>query len=121
MPVKFDEYRKKREAAEGLPVDPDSNAFKVLSFLAERPDLGFKPSEIREFVDVPAGSLNPTLSRLEERGLLEHEAPYWSAGDDDRLAAMTGTMYTMRAFEERYGDDDFAGWHDSDVDPRNER
>jgi hypothetical protein len=117
MPVEFDEYRENQEGG-GLSIDPGSNAYEVLSFLAEHPDLGFKPSEIRDHVDMPKGSLNPTLARLEERGLVEHEAPYWSVGDDDRLAAITGTMYSMKAFEEHYGDDDFGEWHGTDVDPR---
>lgn len=121
MPVEFEEYQERQAESGGLPIDPDSNAYKILSFLAERPELGFKPSEIREHVDMPKGSLNPTLSRLEARGLVEHEAPYWSAGDDDRLAAIAGTIASMQAFEERYGDDDFGEWHESDVDPRQER
>lgn len=121
MPVKFDEYKKTRAESGGLPIDPDSNAYKVLAFLAEQPKLGFKPSEILEHVDIPKGSLNPTLSRLEARGLVEHEAPYWSANEDDRLAPITGTMYSMHAFEDQYGDDDFSGWHDSNVDPREDR
>ncbi len=120
MPVEFDEYRE-RSQSNGLSIDPDTNAYKVLAFLAEHPDLGFKPSEIREHVDVPAGSINPTLSRLRERGLVEHEAPYWSASDDDRLSAIAGTMYSMKAFEDHYGDDDFEGWHETDADPREHR
>ncbi len=121
MPVNFEAYREHQAASGGLPIDPDSNAHRILSFLAERPDLGFKPSEIREHVDVPKGSLNPTLARLEERELVEHEAPYWSAADDDRLMAITGTMYAMQAFEDHYGEDDFGEWHESDVDPREGR
>lgn len=121
MPVEFEEYRRNQEDADDIPIDPDSNAFKILSFLAEHPDLGFKPAEIRDEVDIPKGSLNPTLSRLEDRGLVEHEPPYWSAADDDRLAAITGTTYSMQAFEERYGDDEFDDWHESDVDPRENR
>lgn len=121
MPVDFDEYRESRDGADGLPTDPDSNAYEILSFLAERPELGFKPGEIGEHVDVSAGSLSPTLARLEERGLVEHESPYWSAGDDDRLAALTGTIASMRAFEDRHDDDEFDGWHDTDVDPRTDR
>jgi predicted transcriptional regulator len=121
MPVDFDEYRAERAENGDLPIDPDSNAFRILSFLAEHPELGFKPSEIRARVDVPRGSLNPTLARLEERGLVEHEPPYWSAGDDDRLSAIAGIMHSMEAFEDRYGDDEFDGWHESDVDPRDRR
>jgi hypothetical protein len=118
MPVRFDEYRENRAAAGGLPVEPDSNAYRILAFLAERPNIGFKPAEIRDHIDIPKGSVNPTLARLKARGLVEHEPPYWSAGDDDRLAALAGTMVTMQAFEAQYGDDEFDSWHESDVDPR---
>lgn len=120
MPVNFDEYRDTRDDVGDLPIDPTSNAYEILSYLATHPDLGFRPAEIREHVDVPAGSVNPTLARLEERGLVEHESPYWSAGDDDRLAALDGTVASMRAFEDRY-DDEFDGWHETDVDPRERR
>lgn len=120
MPVEFDEYRASRPD-DDLPVDPDSNAFRILQFLARTPSLGFKPSEIRDAVEIPEGSVNPTLSRLAERGLVEHESPYWSVADDDRVAAVEGTVHTMAAFEERHGDDEFDGWHESDVDPREHR
>ena len=118
MPVEFDEYKQAREAVESLPIDPGSNAYRILSFLAQHPELGFKPAEIGAETEVPRGSLNPTLSRLEEQGLVEHEPPYWSVGDDDRVAAVGATMLSMEAFEDRYAEDDFTGWADSDVDPR---
>lgn len=121
MPIHFDEYREIQAEAGGLPVDPDSNAYKVLSFLGEQPELGFKPAEISDHVDIPEGSVSPTLARLEERDLVDHEPPYWSAVDDDRLAALAGTMYSMQAFEEKYADDEFDGWHETDVDPRDHR
>jgi len=53
MPVEFDEYRDKQEAAETLAIDPGSNAHKILSFLTDHPELGFKPAEIAEEVDIP--------------------------------------------------------------------
>ena len=118
MPVEFEACKQNREAVDALPIDPESNAHEILSFLAKHPDLGFKPSEIGEEIDIPQGSLNPTLSRLAEQGLVEHEPPYWSVGDDDRIAALAATMLSMEAFEERYADDDFDGWADSDIDPR---
>ena len=121
MPVEFDEYRKKRETTETLAIDPGSNAHKILSFLAEYPELGFKPAEIAEEVDIPRGSLNPTLARLKKQGLVEHEPPYWSAANDDRIAAIGATMYSMQAFEEQYAEDEFTGWDETDVDPRAHR
>ena len=118
MPVEFDEYKQAREAVEALPIDPGSNAYRILSFLAQHPELGFKPAEIGAETGVPRGSLNPTLSRLKEQGLVEHEPPYWSVGDDDRVAAVGATLLSMEAFEERYADEDFTGWAETDVDPR---
>ena len=44
---------------------------------------------VRE-VDVPRGNLNPTLARLEEQGVVEHEPPDWSVADDDRVGAVGG-------------------------------
>jgi len=102
MPVEFDAYKRSRDTVASLPVDPDSNAYTILSFLAQHPDLGFKPAEIGESVDVPRGSLNPTLSRLADHGLVDHEPPYWSVSDDDRIAALAATMLSMEAFEDRY-------------------
>lgn len=121
MPVNFEDYRSQREGSEALPIDPNSNAYLVLTFLARHPDLGFKPAEIHEHVDIPKGSLNPTLARLEERGLAEHEPPYWAAADDDRLASIAGTLFSMQAFEDRYGTDGFDGWRETDADPRDHR
>ncbi|WP_277543312.1 MarR family transcriptional regulator [Haloarcula laminariae] len=121
MPVDFEQYRQHRDGSADLPVDPDSNAYAILAFLTEHPDLGFKPSEIGDEVNIPPGSLNPTLARLEDRGLVEHEPPYWSAAADDRLAAVEGTLFSMEAFEAHYGEDDFSGWHESDVDPREQQ
>ena len=121
MPIEFDEYRETQEATETLAMDPGSNAHKILSFLAEHPTLGFKPSEIAGEVEIPRGSLNPTLARLKKQELVEHEPPYWSAADDDRIAAVGATMYSMQAFEEHYEEDEFFEWDETDVDPREHR
>ena len=121
MPVEFDEYRRDLKDGETLAIDPGSNAYEILSFSAEYRDLGFKLSEIAEEVDLPRGSLNPTLARLKEQGLVEHEPPYWSIVNDDRVAAVGATVYSMRAFEERYEDDNFSGWERTDVDPQDHR
>jgi len=121
MPIEFDEYRKNKNTAETLAIDPGSNAHKILSFLTEYSSLGFKPSEIAEEVNVPRGSLNPTLARLKEQELVEHEPPYWSAADDDRIVAAEATMYSMQAFEQQYQDDDFSEWDNTDIDPRKHR
>lgn len=88
MPVDFEAYRDESEELGELPVDPETNAHAVLGFLAENPELGYTPTEIQAAVAIPEGSVNPTLARLRERDLVDHTSPYWSAPDDDRLAAL---------------------------------
>ncbi|WP_169302407.1 MarR family transcriptional regulator [Halorientalis salina] len=120
MPVNFDEYRTRQEETE-LPFDPDTHAYHILGFLGKHPDRGYKPAEIAAETDIKPGSVRGTLKRLKDRGLVEHAEPYWSFGDDDRLAALSGTMLSLKAIGDRYGDDEFEGWDENAVDPREMR
>lgn len=120
MPVNFDEYRTQQEES-GLPFDPDTHAYRILSFLGEHPERGYKPAEIAEETNIKPGSVRGTLNRLEEQGLVAHAEPYWSFGDDDRLTALSGTMMSLKAIGDRYDDDEFEGWDEAAVDPREMR
>jgi hypothetical protein len=92
-------------------------SIETLTHVGDRLAVGGVVGEVAGERDVGVAGLGVDS----DRGLVEHEPPYWSAADDDRLAALTGTMLSMQAFEERYGDDEFSDWHDSDVDPRDNR
>ncbi|WP_436910997.1 MarR family transcriptional regulator [Halosimplex marinum] len=120
MPVDFDEYAD-RQSENDLAFDPDTHAYHILTFLGEHPDAGFKPSEIADETDIKPGSVRGTLKRLEEQGLVRHAEPFWAIGDDDRLAGSTGTMLGLKALGDRYGDDEFEGWDENAVDPREMR
>lgn len=120
MPVNFEEYEAQR-SEDGLAFDPDTHAYRILAFLAESPETGFKPSEIADETGIKPGSVRGTLKRLEERGLVRHAEPFWAIGDDDRLAGSTGTMLGLRATGDRYADDEFDGWDETAVDPREMR
>lgn len=117
MPVDFQSYDPDNGDT-GFQLTEDSNAYTILEFLAEHPDTGFTPKEISEHTDVPRGSVGTTLARLEERKLVEHKEPYWAIGDDDRLAAYEGILGGLEAIEDRHGDDEWEGWEETAVDPR---
>lgn len=117
MPVDFAQYDPDDDAG-GFRLTEGTNAHEILQFLASHPDQGFTPKEISEGTDIPRGSVGTTLSRLEERGLVRHKAPYWAIGDDDRLAAYEGMLHSLEAIEDRYGDDTWEGWEETAVDPR---
>jgi predicted transcriptional regulator len=107
MPIQFDSYD---ESAGQIDLTEGSNAYLILSFLAEHPDQGFTPSEIHDAMDIAYGSVGPTLARLEKRGLVRHKPPYWALGHDDHLATYAGMHSTIEAIEERFGPEDPDDW-----------
>jgi DNA-binding transcriptional ArsR family regulator len=117
MPVDFEQYAADEGSAE-VRLTEDSNAYVILRFLADHPGTGFTPKEISERADVPRGSVGTTLARLEERELVRHEEPYWTIGEDDKLAAYASMLHGIAAAESRFGDDDWGDWEETAVDPR---
>lgn len=97
MPVDFEAYEQLVESVDWA-VDPDSNAYRVLAFLASNPSLGFTPKEIHEETGIPRGSVGTTLSRLEDRDLLQHEEPYWAA-DPRGIEAYEAGLSGVRVVE----------------------
>lgn len=93
MPISFDDYD-----ASTVAMDPGSNAFRILTFLAEYPELGFTPKEIHNETGVPRGSVGTTLTRLEERGLVNHKEPYWSI-NESALGALDPVLTGLEAVE----------------------
>jgi predicted transcriptional regulator len=109
MPINFDEYTESEDYDHWL--RPGSNARMILSFLAEYPEQGFTPTEIHAEIDIPMGSIGPTLQRLEERDLVRHKGSYWATAQDDRITGFESTINSVRAISD-HGDE----WGDVDWD-----
>lgn len=118
MPVDFTQYDPDEDGT-GFRLTEGTNAYDILQFLAQYPEQGFTPKEISQETNIPRGSVGTTLARLEERSLVRHKEPYWAIGDDDRLAAYEGMLQGLEAIEDRHGDDNWEGWEETAVDPRN--
>ena len=74
------------EAEDAESLDELTNAERVLAFLAEHDEEAWRPSAIADETGLDLDSVGPTLSRLEERGLVRHKSPYWAITDDsDRV------------------------------------
>lgn len=113
MPVERIHLKETTESGLDIGLRPDTHAYRILRFLAEREELAFTPKEISEGADVPHGSVSTVLSRLENRDLVEHISEYWAIGDDERLASHVAMLYSQKAIESQYGDDYYAqnpGW-----------
>ncbi|MDR9381414.1 MAG: helix-turn-helix domain-containing protein [Natronomonas sp.] len=96
MPVEFDRYR-----PDDLP-DEGTNGRRILEFLAETPELGYRPSEIAEELAMPRGSVGTTLRRLERRGFVRHKGEYWAINPeayDAQTASAIGLASVAEAFE----------------------
>lgn len=97
MPVKFDEYEAASDDLDWA-LNPSSNAYAILSFLAEHPETGFSPAEIHEGTDIPRGSVGTTLRRLEDRGLVRHKEPFWAV-DSRGIEAYEAVLRSLEAVE----------------------
>ena len=114
MPIDIERFDSAPE--DRLQHSGETNADRVMRFLATHPDQAFTQSEIRDATDVKAGSISVVLSRLEDRGLVRHKGNYWALGDADGVAAYTGLSESTRAANDRFGEEDIDEWLEHAVD-----
>lgn len=96
------------EELEGLSV-PD----QVLGFLVAHEDQAFEAREISSQTDVDESAVSTALSRLKDRGLVEHKATYWAVTDDEaRLTEYSGYQRATALFNEQFGEEDVEAWRD---------
>jgi sugar-specific transcriptional regulator TrmB len=110
MPVDFESYH-----PNDLP-DENTNGRRILKYLANHHELGFRASELAEELDIPRGSVGTTLRRLEQRGLIRHKGKYWAINVeayDAHTASVIGLQAVADQFEGDYYDQN-SDW-DSDL------
>jgi len=114
MPIDVETFESSPE--DRLQNGGETNAERVMRFLAAHPDQAFMQSEIRDATDVKAGSISVVLSRLEDRDLVRHKANYWTLGEDEDIAAYTSMLESTRAANDRFGEEDMDEWLEHAVD-----
>jgi len=86
---------------------------QVLGLLAANADRAFKAREISTHIGVDEGAISTALSRLKDRGLVEHKATYWAVTDDaDRLEGYSGYERATALFNEQLGEEDKDAWRE---------
>lgn len=103
MPIGIDRFEE--GPAEALDLQPGTQPYRVLRFLAEHDDQAFTQTEIHGASGIERGSVGAVLSRLDDRGLVRHRGRYWAVGEDDRLAAYAAQTHASSAST----DDDYYG------------
>ncbi|AUX10524.1 hypothetical protein AArcSl_2913 [Halalkaliarchaeum desulfuricum] len=114
MPIDIETFES--SSGDRLQHSGETNADRVMRFLAANPDKAFTQSEIRDATDVKAGSISVVLSRLEDRGLVRHKGNYWALGEADDVAAYIGLLESTRAANDRFGEEDVDEWLEHAVD-----
>lgn len=123
MPIRKDEFRALDTDGQTLPdLSPDTTQGTVYRFLLEHADQAFRQREIVAAVDVPEGSVGPTLQRLEQHGLVEHRDRFWAVADTEHAVVAAGRHAAATADERDGGfsDEDIEVWMDTAVDPLDE-
>jgi len=86
---------------------------QVLGFLAANEHRAFKAREIAAQIGLDEGTVSTALSRLKDRGLVEHKATYWAVTDDtERLDGYSGYERATALFNERLGEEDKTSWRE---------
>jgi len=101
MPVDFENYH-----PSDLPRE-DTHGRRILEHLAENPELGFRPTELADELDIPEGSVGTTLRRLESHGFVRHKGDYWAINGeayDAQTASAIGLDAVAEAFRGDYYD-----------------
>lgn len=102
MPIRIDHL----ESGNTTPVRPGTNEQRVMEVLAAHPNLAFTPTELVDLAEIPTGSINKTLSRLKDKGLVRHfEAEgVWAVADDSALADYLGAYHSEDALGDAFDD-----------------
>lgn len=120
MPISKDEFRSIEEDEPSLPdLAPDTTQGAVYHFLLEHADQAFRQREIVDAVDVPEGSVGPTLKRLGEHGLVEHRDRFWTIADAEHAVASAGFhgATTADEIDGGFSDEEVDAWMETAVDP----
>lgn len=85
----------------------------TLGFLATHDDSAFEAREIASQLGIDEGAVSTALSRLKERGLVEHKATYWAVTtNEERLAEYSGYERASALFDEQLGEEDKESWRE---------
>ena len=120
MPISKEEFQTINEdQSPKLDLSSDTTQGKLYHFLLENANQAFRQREIINAVDVPKGSVGPTLKRLEQHGLLDHRDRFWAIADAEHAVASAGLhgAATADEIDGGFSDADIQAWMETAVDP----
>jgi len=118
MPIDIETFES--APSDNLQHDGETNADRVLRFLAAHPDKAFTQSEISQSTGVKTGSISVVLSRLEDRDLVRHKGTYWALGEAGDVASYTSLFESTKTANDRFGTEDMDEWLEHAADEETE-
>lgn len=79
MPV----HREDMGGSGGLTLTEETNHGTIYKFLERNSNLGYTRKEIIQEVDIPDGSVGPSLTRLKRENLVEHQGNHWTIHENE--------------------------------------
>ncbi|MFB6284569.1 MAG: MarR family transcriptional regulator [Halobacteria archaeon] len=117
MPLSREDFEELRDTK--LDLSPDTTQGKIYRHLLLNSDMAFRQKEIVQDVDVPGGSVGPTLRRLEEKRMVEHRGRYWAVSDQEHATASAVSLSseTLDSLDGGFSDEDVKEWMENAVEP----
>lgn len=104
MPISIDEFESRDLDAR------ETNAERVVRFLARNSDRAYKAIEIAQATEITENSIHPVLNRLEERGMVRHREPYWAIGDREAVQDAIAFSSTAELLDDTLGSESREEW-----------
>lgn len=95
---------------------PTTNGERIVGFLAENADKAFRRDEIANETGLDPDTVSAVLSRLKQRELVRHKAPYWAVGEPKRVRNAMDLARDIDAFDERFGSERMDEWRTAGSD-----
>lgn len=120
VPIPKDEFDAIEDGEKpSLDLSPDTTQGAIYQFLLRNADKAFRQREIVAAVDVPQGSVGPTLARLEEHELVTHRDRFWAIEDAEHAVASAGRLGITTAddIDGGFSEDEVEAWQEHAVEP----
>ncbi|MCU4802419.1 hypothetical protein OB920_18820 [Halobacteria archaeon HArc-gm2] len=110
---------KDEDACRGLDLSPATRHGKVYRFLLENAERTLRKREIVAAVDVPQGSVGPTLKRLGQHDVVDQSGQSWTIADPEHAVASAGFLSSSSTddIDGGFSDEEVETWMISAVDP----
>lgn len=89
-----------------LDIDPGTTKGRIIAFLYQNPQFGYKPVEIQEELKIPKGTATGTLARLHNEGYIgrTQDSFYHALKDQEELRRYAASVAQLSRLTERHSD-----------------